>query len=347
MFALGVLVGALASARPTAASPTRWGMARSETAFQEEAARLAAEQELLKQKLAQKKPLYEDPILRPASRVPKAIAILESAGAARSKSWYLRLVLGRCQHEVQRWSEAAALFESVARDPETPDVFRADALAELAIDYARLNRQEDEIEAYEVAVALEPHSSSRATMLANQAEAFMVTGDIARAIAGYRASLDSLLGWEAVVLAPTTLWSLGVALDRSGDLEGGLESVARARSYDPKDVRIGGASWFFVPDYDEAYFSALGHWQKAREQAGTTGQRGSPSGPDVRDPFGQPSLIEGRLAAYERAILAWKEFLARAPDRDHYVPVARARLKLAEKEYADFAKKVRTPTPIK
>ncbi|NUO47916.1 MAG: hypothetical protein HOV80_03570 [Polyangiaceae bacterium] len=124
--------------------------------------------------------------------------------------------------------------------------------------------------------------------------------------------------------APTTLFSLGVALDRSGDLEGGLESIARARSYDPVDKFLQGDTWFFSTPHDAAWFEALGHWLVAR--------RGD--GDDVR------------LGAYERAVAAWKSFIARAPETDPYLGLAKARLKLCEKEMAAFSKKVQTPTPM-
>ena len=74
----------------------------------------------------------------------------------------------------------------------------------------------------------------------------MVLGDVSRAVAGYRAALELLTSTEMFDVAPTTLWSLGVALDRAGDLSGGLQSIARAREYDPQDRKLSGDSWFYV-----------------------------------------------------------------------------------------------------
>ncbi len=306
------------------ATPSRWAIARSPELQRDESARAAAEVELLAHRHEKKSP-FEDPILRVESHAPRAAQILERSGAWSSDDWYLRVLLARAHHESQHWKEAAAAFESVIEDKRTPAVFRADALADVAIAYARLDRQDDEIEAYETSLALEPHPSSRATMLANQAEAFMVKGDVSRAISGYRASLEALTSYDAPFLAPTTLWSLGVALDRSGDLDAGLESIGRARSYDPNDVRIKGPGWFFVPPYDEAYYDALGEWHRARRTVATT---------------------EDRLESYERAVIAWKQYLGRAPEAGPYVPVARARLKMAEKEFIDLSKRAQTPTPV-
>lgn len=322
--ACGVTLALTLAASTALATPTRWSTARSPDTYRDELARAAAEAELLAHRNEKRSP-FEDPILRVESHAPRAAQILERAAAASSPSWYLRVLLARAYHESERWKESAAVFESVIDDEQTPAVYRADALADAAIAYARLDRQDDEIEAYERALALEPHPSSRATMLANQAEAFMVKGDVARAISGYRASLDVLTSYDAPFLAPTTLWSLGVALDRSGDLDGGLESIGRARSYDPNDVRIKGPGWFFVPSYDEAYYDALGEWHRARRGLATT---------------------EERLEAYERTVIAWKQYLGRAPDSGPYVPVARARLKLAEREFLDLSKRAQTPTPV-
>src|SRR5690606_13296059 len=109
----------------------------------------------------------------------------------------------------------------------------ADALRALAICYARLGRHDEEIAAYAEALVIEPHADVRAVLLANRAEAFMVRGDILSAVRGYRQSLQEAPGSDA---APTTLWGLAVALDRSGDFSGALERIALARTYDAIDA---------------------------------------------------------------------------------------------------------------
>jgi hypothetical protein len=55
---------------------------------------------------------------------------------------------------------------------------------------------------------------------------------------------------------------------------------------------------------------------------------------------------EVRLGAYERAVVAWKEYIARAPATDPYVALARVRLKLCEQEFEALSKKAQSPTPI-
>jgi hypothetical protein len=95
--------------------------------------------------------------------------------------------------------------------------------------------------------------------------------------------------------------------------------VARARSYDSTDQRLRSSNWFFVPAYNEAWYEALGHLLVARR---------SDDG-------------DLRLAAYERSVVAWEEFIARAAENDHYLPIARARLALTKKEFAELAKRLR------
>jgi hypothetical protein len=141
-------------------------------------------------------------------------------------------------------------------------------------------------------------------MLANQSEAFMVAGDVARAVLGYRASLGDLSSRELPSVGPTTHWSLGVALDRTGDLDGALAEIARARGYDPLDLHLRSPGWFFVPSYDEHWYEALGHWLVGR----------------------RADELERRRDAYERAERAWVAYLASAPPDGPYVPIARGRL---------------------
>lgn len=320
-----VVAFGLTIAADAAARPSRWAMARDPALREIEAVRDDAEHELVLHEVEKRSPLAIDPILRVESHAPRAVEILEHAEAATSSSWRLRHLMATAYQETKRWEEAALTFESIVGDPATPSVFKANALSDLAIMYARLDRQQEEVEVYERAIALEPTPAVRSIMLANQAEGFMVMGDVSRAIAGYRAALELLTtSFESYVLAPTTLWSLGVALDRSGDLDGALASIERARSYDPHDTRLKDDGWFFVPPYDASYYAALGEWLRARKGGDT----------------------EQRLGAYERCVLAWKQYLGQAPEAGTYVPVARARLKLAEKEYADYGERVRTPTPI-
>src|SRR5262249_28105893 len=153
------------------------------------------------------------------------------------------------------------LLQGIVRaDP--PPVLASRVYDKLAIAYAHLGRTDEEIAAYGEALRVQPVDGERARLLANRAEAYMLLGDVTQAIAGYRAALV-LLASDYLLYGSgaTTLWGLAVALDRSGDLEGGLESVRLARAYDSKDEEIHGPYWFFQPEYDRYWYDALGHWQ--------------------------------------------------------------------------------------
>jgi tetratricopeptide (TPR) repeat protein len=328
--ALGALVSALLlAATPTAdaAPPRRWEAARRGPAFSAEATALArAEDQLLAGKRLRRAAQQVDPLGAGGLMMhqQQARRILEAAGGARARDPLLRLQYGEVLSNLGAWAEAAAVLETVV--DRVPGPLRVEALGELAVAYARLGRTREEIACYDRALALEPHALSQATMLANQAEAYMSTGDLARAIAGYRAALatlDPLSGAEVALFSPTIHWGLAVALDRSGELDAALDAVQRARSYDPADKGLSSSSWFYNPPHDEAWYAALGHLMVARR------------GPD----------LDVRQAAYQRAIERFREYVGRAPPDDRWLPLARSHVTMLLTEQARFEKRLRTPLP--
>jgi hypothetical protein len=171
---------------------------------------------------------------------------------------------------------------------------------------------------------LQPLPPERARLLANRAEAYMLRGDVERAVDGYRASLALyFVGNQLFRGGTTTLWGLAVALDRSGDLDGGLQAVRLARSYDPQDLQLNGTEWFYVPAYDRHWYEALGHWAVAR-------------GDDV--------LTSVRVEAYARAVASLRAFVSAASKTDPWLTLGHDRLRRCEKEQAGFlAQKVKAP----
>lgn len=234
-----------------------------------------------------------------------ALELLEGAAATTSSDAALRLRVGEVLDELERCPDAIAVLEGVARSRASAP-YRLEAWKRLAVCYAKLSRPRDEIPAYGQALALEPDAAERAVLLANRAEAFMVAGQLDDATRGYRDALTvvgTLTTFEVPLHAPTIYWGLAVALDRSGDLEGAFAAIRMARVYDPNDRRLHGPGWFFVPEYDEAWYAALGAWFGARSAA-------SP---------------EERADAYASALLAWERYVARAPASDLWVNIAHAR----------------------
>lgn len=110
--------------------------------------------------------------------------------------------------------KAVPLLESIGR-AEAPSSLRALTFADLAVAYAHLGRVEDEIAAYGKALEVQPVAFERSRLFANRAEAYMLLGNIIAAVEGYRAAL-SLLSADHMMFGtgPTTLWGLGVALNR-------------------------------------------------------------------------------------------------------------------------------------
>jgi tetratricopeptide (TPR) repeat protein len=246
----------------------------------------------------------------------RARRTLEGVGAALSARTDLRMRLARSYYGLfnvekdrQRLEQAVVQLLFVTRS-NTPLLERAEALNDLAICYARLGKHEAEIAAYAEALAIEPHAESRAVLLANRAEAFMVRGRILNAVQGYRLSLDATPSALYRRIGVTTMWGLGVALDRSGDLQGALAQIALARKYDPADERIRSDSWFYVPPYDNSWYHALGAWQSARNS--------------------KDALL--RRAFYDEAIGMWRRYIAEAPPNDRWLPLASQRLSSCERE---------------
>lgn len=309
-------------AGPASAEPSIWARARRP---EEEARRaLVAEADTLQLKYhrllserRQRSLDHRDVEVLAQMYLMRAAELLEQAGAATSPDHFVRYQLADVYGLMDKHKESARVLEGLLHaDP--PAALRARAWASLAVAYAHSGRTEDEIHAYTKALEHQPVARERSRILANRAEAYMLLGDITAAVEGYRAAL-ALLSSDYLLFGtgPTTLWGLAVALDRSGDLDGALEAVRLARSYDPLDRQINGPGWFYVPEYDRHWYAALGHWAVARKA----------------------EVASVRAEAYTRAVAALDEFVMKAARDDKWLPLARARLKQCEKERAAFLKR--------
>ncbi|AUX48756.1 hypothetical protein SOCE26_102970 [Sorangium cellulosum] len=322
--ALAALAAISASAAPatSAAAPTVWARALDPQADERAALLSQADGLLVRYERLRRSPLLERVEEIGPLWLREARALYERAGAATSRDYAVRLRYASILEDLGDVQGAAAALEALLRtDPPAPA--RAAAWHALAVAYARLGRYQDEIKAYDEALALEPHTSSRALLLANQAEAFMVLGDITAAVEGYRTALATLGSLDMFRYGVTTLWGLAVALDRSGDLEGALEHVRLARTYDRTDQQIRGSGWFYVPPYDEAWYTALGHWTAARAA----------------------ELGSARAESYLQAVAAWESYIAQAPPSDHWLPLAKARRAQCEREREQTVKRLRKAAP--
>ena len=292
------------------ASPTVWARARSPEVS--ERAVLLAEADSY---LTRRRKLFHERFQNDLASVGdlylrEARRLLERAGGAASPDPNIRLRLGEVLSELGEPAGCAAALETVT-GPEIPAPMRANVFSNLAICYAKVGRRDREIKAYDGALGLETHNASRSTLLANRAEALMATGDLERAILGYREALGMLLTeYERWKFAPTTYWGLGVALDRSGiSTPRSSRSGSRATTRMDRQIAL---ELVYSPDYDEAWYAALGHWSRARNA----------------------TLKAARAEEYGRAMTAWEEYIARAPADDRWLPLARVRMKQCDRERA-------------
>jgi tetratricopeptide (TPR) repeat protein len=236
----------------------------------------------------------------------EALARAVNAGA---RDFSLRMFYAAVLRDSLERDEALKVLQKLLADAP-PDPIRAEALADLAILHAHAGRRDEEIRAYTQALALEPHGLARHQLIANRAEAMMALGDVTAAVEGYRAALAVLTTVEMFWRGSTTLFSLGVALDRSGNPDAGMESIRLARSYDPHDKGLSRGSWFFSPAYDAHWYRALGSWTCGRSGTGWA----------------------LRAECYEKAIAEWELYIESAPETDPWAMLARVRLATVKRE---------------
>lgn len=321
LVAIVAALSTLALARDAAAQSTVWQRARDPQRFVDEEAKAAAVTELERERtdnVVRLTGLYNPTYYRQRAR-----SILEDAGAPTSTDAELRLIYARLLVDLGEPKRGGAIIEAALKESLPPDL-ATDAWNDLALARARLGDVEGWIDAYERAIELEPLPRHRASLLANQAEAFMFRGDIERAIEGYKASLASRTSVE-LADASTTYFSLGVAYDRGGDLEAALAQVGSARVYDRTDSRLSSREWIYIPDYDEPWFMALGHLYTAR--------------------FTDDDDI--RASAYEASAMRYEEFVARAPETNPYRALAEARAMQVRREASALVAKTRAPANSK
>jgi len=208
-------------------------------------------------------------------RTMAALAMLEDAGAADSPDVMLRFDLGTVLYALADSSERMDLFTKAARvlqgalamSPDGPG--STQALGRLAEAYAKLDRPFDEIATWRryIPRLLDPRARAVDTM--NMGEAEMRIGRVDDALATFRDVLQQLVDTpdnnQTYVL---TLWDIAVALDRTGDARGALETATRVThtTLPPSHVMIKSTQGvFFVPAWERYWYLALGSEAIARD----------------------------------------------------------------------------------
>jgi tetratricopeptide (TPR) repeat protein len=230
-------------------------------------------------------------------QLAKAMRILDEVHADRSPDVRLRFDAGHALSLLGDYARATPVLESALRQgPNHP--LATEAYFSVAICYAKQNRPDDEIVAYDEFLRRETDSGARAQALSNRAEAQMLVGKVPPAIADYRASL-SLEADSALAH-----WGLAVALDRSGDVPGALAEAKIAITYDPLDQQLESPNVFFMPSYDRYWYEGIG----AMARAG-----------DIDD-------AATSILWWETAVGKWRDYVEHATSDDRWLPLANAHL---------------------
>jgi tetratricopeptide (TPR) repeat protein len=308
--ALSAALLAMLASAPVSAGPSVWSQARDPRVSVQDALVRDAQKTVLRYRRMSRSMTAGSQASAVASLVLRdARLTLARVVAGGATDFGVRLLYVEVLRESNARDEALKVVTQLLKE-RPPAPIRAEALGKLAILYALAERREEEIQAYTAALELEPHGFARSELLANRAEALMATGDVTAAIEGYRAALAPLTTVEMFYAAPTTLFGLGVALDRAGNPEAALEAVRLARQYDSIDKGLRSSTWFFSPSYDAHWYWALGGWSCGR--------------------FSQVGAV--RSECYNSAVAEWQLYIESAPENDRWVPLAHVRLAAVKRE---------------
>ena len=232
-----------------------------------------------------------------------ALAELRGARAQFSRDVRPRILLGRVLQMLEEDRAALELLEAaIEQDPGHSTVVEAHFAA--AISCARLGKPEREAAHYEALLLRETSTHNRATALTNQAEAFMLMGDVDRAVDGYRAAL------ELVPDAALSHWGLAVALDRSGDPQGAIEEARLALTTDPDSRQLMSPNVFFLPAYDRYWYLALGAMSRAYRADNS----------------------ELRVQWWNWSVQMWTQYVEAAASSDRWLALARAHRETCQRE---------------
>lgn len=242
--------------------------------------------------------------------------LLEDLGVEQLDDARLLFDYGEVLEELGEHVKAAAVLErALALDPQHPgaDMGRLT----LAFAYAREDRSEDELRAYQDYLRHTDALRGRATAQLNMAEAHMRVGRLDEAVSGYReayrTATDALGPGQSADTAALACWGLAVALDRLDETVESRRELDAALSFD-RDMALiqHSPNVFFVPAYERSYYVGLGYEGRARR--------------DADDPL-------ARRAAIERALGAFREYVSRATPTDRWKAQAREHVRRLELEH--------------
>jgi tetratricopeptide (TPR) repeat protein len=350
--ATGLLV-LLASGSVSAVSradtpPSRWDVAKDP--FARDRWELHVKVENRMQPRSDAEGLGEDRRVVRMLDLERARADLEEADAEHSPDVRLQFDLGSVDYELGDIEARRDLFEraiavlvpALERAPDHPAA--TGALQRLVYCYAKLNRPEDELSAWQRYIPRLSDDRARAAEMMNMGEAEMRLGHAENAVETFREvrRIVALLpnGVETFVLNE---WDLAVALDRSGDSRGATEEASQMLGMGivvsgkplPKQASramrgtliLRQAGVFFVPAWEVEWYFAVAATADARDES------------DARE------VSE----AWAEAESHWKKYVensSASSEHDPWLSIARVRLAHARTErIAAEARARRMPRP--
>jgi tetratricopeptide (TPR) repeat protein len=181
----------------------------------------------------------------------------------------------------------------------------------LSTAYAKLSIRDREREAYNQVLDLDPRPFFRGIVYYNRGDLELEAGDLDAAIADYRRAIPLMFGPLEPSLA---YWSLGLALERNGDLPSALDAVAMAQTIYAGPhflTALDDPRAFFVPPYEKSYLAALGELACARDAP----------------------TAELAIRSYEDARTYFEDYILRAlPDKHRGLSNAKLELRMIERK---------------
>jgi tetratricopeptide (TPR) repeat protein len=348
---VAALVGSMAAEAGADTPPSSWDVAKDPGARERWTLHVRVERLLFPPRDDEG---VADPRLDMELRMEAARSMLEAADAAHSSDPRLRFDLGTVYYELgDRQGGRLDLFQkavdvlapAIDAFPESPA--STSAMVELVYAYAKMNRPREELATWQRYIPRLMDDRARITAMMNMGEAEMRLGRIDDARATFREVLricgelpnSSGVG-STYVLA---LFDLAVALDRSGDPRGALETASKAArmAVISSSMNATTGAWliahdrnvFFVPEWEREWYLALVAGAAAREAT------------DPRD----------SAAMWGEAETHWGRYVDRstaAGGADAWLPIAKVRRDrahtdrlAAEKRGSKLPRRVRAPRP--
>jgi tetratricopeptide (TPR) repeat protein len=325
------LLGSIARVASADTPPSSWDVAKDPAARERWALHVRVERLLMPPRDDEG---VADPRLDMELRLEAARSMLEAADAAHSPDARLRFDLGTVYYELgDRQGGRLDLYRKAvdvlapAVDAFPDHTASTVALVELVYAYAKMNRPREELAAWHRYIPRLMDDRARVTAMMNMGEAEMRLGQIDQASATFHEVLrlcgelpnSSGVG-STYVLA---LFDLAVALDRSGDPRGALETASKAARMNVigSGMTATTGAWliahdrgvFFVPEWEREWYLALVAGAAAREAT------------DARD----------AAAHWMEAERHWNRYVDQstgAGGTDSWLPIARVRRDRAHSE---------------